>query len=181
MTDSEIMIAVRAGDIQAVGILYDRYHKRLYNYFLKMSFDRPVSEDLTQEVFYRVIRFRKTYKGSGSFTSWIYRIAYNSFCDHKKDAYTKRTGEGDFELMAGSDDVSRTVERDEHTELLQRALNELNPQERQVLILSAYQGLKYSEIAEIIGLTEGAVKSRAFRAMRSLKEKFRKITGERIS
>ncbi len=77
MTDELIMEAVKNGNLDQASELFDRYHKRLYNYFVKISFDREASNDLTQNVFLRMIRYRNSYKEGNKFISWI-------FCNRRK-------------------------------------------------------------------------------------------------
>jgi len=81
-SDKNIMFQVRDGDIDQLRHLYHRHHARLYNYFVGLTNDRTTSEDLTQEVFLRILRFRRTFKGSGSFVSWMFRIARNVFFEY---------------------------------------------------------------------------------------------------
>jgi len=82
MTDEQIMEAVKNGDLQQASVLYSRYHKRIYNFLVHMTFDQDDGADLTQNVFLRVIKYRSSYKSGMSFQSWIYQMARNAFSDH---------------------------------------------------------------------------------------------------
>ena len=82
MTDEQLMIEVKQGDLSKATVLFDRYHKHLYNFFVKISFDRDLGQDLTQNVFFRMIKFRHTYRAESNFKSWIFKIARNVNADH---------------------------------------------------------------------------------------------------
>src|SRR4051812_17463166 len=82
MTDETIMEAVKDGNLQQASLLFDRYHKRIFNFLARMTMDRDLAEDLTQNVFLRIIRYRTSYRQGLKFQSWIYQIARNVFSDH---------------------------------------------------------------------------------------------------
>ena len=88
-TDHELMIAVRAGEIRRLGDLFERYHRRLYGFFLRLTNRASVSEDLVQIVFYRILKYRHTYRDEGKFSAWIYHLARKVAADHfRKSAST---------------------------------------------------------------------------------------------
>ncbi|MEM9363026.1 MAG: sigma factor, partial [Bacteroidota bacterium] len=74
LTDEILMQKVATGDLDLLKLLFDRHHTHVYNFLYKMSGDRMLSEDLTQDVFYKVIKYRGSYK-NGSFVSWLFTIA----------------------------------------------------------------------------------------------------------
>ena len=76
------MFQVKDGDLARLGILFERHHKILYNFFLRLTGNREASEDLLQEVFLRMLKYRNTYKGSSEFTTWMFQIARNSRADY---------------------------------------------------------------------------------------------------
>ena len=90
LTDEELMLLVANGDLEKLSIIFDRYHLRIYNFFKKMLRDKTISEDLTQEVFIKILKYKSSYK-SGNFASWIFTIARNIFTSHyqknKKELY----------------------------------------------------------------------------------------------
>jgi RNA polymerase sigma-70 factor (ECF subfamily) len=176
--DHEIMLSVRDGNIQELGQLFDRYSNRLYNYFRLQIKDRLKSEDLVQNVFYNILRYKHTYKDSADFKAWMYTIARN-----EKINYFKKNKPLDVEIdTEQSDEKSNTPENDfEHkTDVnhLNMALERLPDETRELIILSKFNELPYSRIAEITGSTEGTVKVRVYRAIKKLKEEFTKIAGE---
>ena len=82
MTDEMIMEAVKNGDLQQASLLFERYNKRIYNFLARMTMDRALAEDLTQNVFLRIIKYRNSYREGLRFQSWIYQVARNIFSDH---------------------------------------------------------------------------------------------------
>lgn len=178
MTDKEVMIAVRGGDIDRISILYERYHLSLFNFFHKLTFNRQASEDLVQDVFLRIIRFRDTYKGKGAFTTWMFKIAYNGYCDYKKESNLQKRANTDPETVTGIEKSDDTAENKEDYALLKKALLQLNDGDRELLIMSAYQKMKYRDIAEIVNCSTGTVKTRVFRAIKKLRKIYLKISGE---
>ena len=169
-SDSALMLQVKAGDLDKLGLLFERYNRKLYNYFYRLTYRRDVSEDLVQSVFERIIKYRHTYSDEGAFSTWIYQIARNLRIDHhhktNKEADDNHI---DFEQLEDSNDDSESVGDLELT-LLKKAIERLDPEKKETLILSRYQGFKYKEIAEILDCSESAVKVRIFRAMNELKE-----------
>ena len=88
-TDHELMIAVRAGEIRRLGDLFERYHKPLYGFFVRLTNQPSVGEDLVQIVFYRILKYRHTYRDEGKFSAWIYHLARKVAADHfRKHAST---------------------------------------------------------------------------------------------
>jgi len=175
ISDTAIMLKVKAGDIDKLGLLYERHHRMLFAFFWRMSGRHVESEDLIQEVFYRILKNRTKYKGKGKFSSWMFQIAHNVWADHYKKHHTtdlKDDMEGwDLHDGLGADEQ---IEKEEQLRQLRAALNALPGDRREVLILSRYHGMKYSEIAKISGSTEGAVKLKVYRAMADLREQFSK-------
>jgi len=168
LTDEELMIEVSNENLDMLTVLFDRYHVRIFNFFNKMLQNRSVSEDLTQDVFYKVMKYRTSYK-KGNFAAWIYTVARNIFASHYQKQKKKGANELD-EKYLKSDDKLTTDSNEDEINHLQRALLKLNPDDRELIIMNRYQEIKYHEMAEIIGSTEGAVKVRVHRAIKKLKE-----------
>ena len=170
------MLQVKSGEIDKLGLLFERYKKPLFGYFFRTIHDKETSEDLVQNVFYRILKYRSKFAGTGKFTNWMYHIAHNVSIDHfRKNKLNQNTEEiTDSDLKYLKTKGENFSENDEKLQLSQ-ALQLLNPQEREVLVLSKYQGLKYREIGEIIGCTEGAVKTKVFRAIVALKHIYLKL------
>lgn len=166
------MMSVKEGELDKLALLFERYNRSLFRFFYRMTSDGPLSEDLVQSVFERMLKYRSTYTGSGTFTTWMFSIARNALIDHyRKNKRHNDTVDLDEERIGF--DPPEYVEMDEHTrrkKILEKALNKLDPEKKEVVLLSRYEGLKYSEIAEIQNVTESAIKVRMFRAMNDLKD-----------
>ncbi|MBI2689735.1 MAG: RNA polymerase sigma factor [Acidobacteria bacterium] len=169
------MAAVQGGDSPALGELFNRHHVALYRYFLRMSGSASLSEDLTQEVFLRVLRKSETWQRDARFTSWMYRIAHNAFIDHTRKSKWETAMPEKIELAAP---VSRQLEQDEEHALLRRALMALPPDKRELLVLSRFQGLRYEQIGEMLGVETNTVKVRVFRALGQLREIYERLSGQ---
>ena len=166
LTDEEVMILVSQGDLDMMKILFERYHTRIFAFVFKMTQDREISQDRTQDVFYKAIKYRTSYK-KGKFSSWIYTIARNVFSDHYQKQKNK---DGRLDDQKYKIEEADHIERQETSEQLNRALNQLSQSDKELVVMNRYQGIKYLEIAEIVGSTEGAVKTKVHRAIHKLKE-----------
>ncbi len=170
-SDNALMLKVKNGDLDKLGLLFERYNRRLYHFFYRMTHRREISEDLVQGVFERILKYRDTYSGDGSFSTWIFQIARNLQIDHYRS--NKNSEElSDFiewDQLEGDSFESEQEQADkQELKLLQKALDQLDETKKQTLVLSRFQGFKYKEIAEIMDCSESAVKVRIFRAMQEL-------------
>lgn len=166
------MMKVKHGDLDKLGLLFERYNRPLFSFFYRMCKETDISEDLVQSVFERILKYRDTYTGSGAFTTWMFSIARNAHIDHyRKEKRTGITVEIDEERLETEDEeVKAVTNKKEKKELLEAALDRLDDDKREIVILSRYEGLKYKEIAVILDTTEGAIKVKMFRAMKELKD-----------
>lgn len=167
------MMKVKAGDLDKLGLLYERYNRSLFSFFYRKTRESQLSEDLVQSVFERILKYRTTYSGTGAFTTWMFSIARNAHIDHyRKEKRRKEDGILDEEQIVSeiSFDYKELDERNQKKILLEKAFEKLDDDKKEVLILSRFEGLKYYEIAEIQGVTESAIKVRMFRAMKDLKQ-----------
>ena len=170
LSDETIMDRVKQGHLPELSVLFERYHVKLYNYFLKLTFDKTISQDLTQNLFYRILKYRTTYKSEHSFKSWIYQMARNVHIDYFKQQ--KRTinciqnvENYDNNIIENNDGFCE----DEYVRL-DKALMKLQPTQLEILVLSRYQGLNYEEISKINNLTVAAIKVQVHRAIKQLRE-----------
>jgi RNA polymerase sigma factor (sigma-70 family) len=181
LTDNALMARVKEGDLDRLGLLFERYKKPLFGFFFGMHKDRDLSEDLVQNVFVRILKYRTLFRGDGEFRTWMFHIARNVSHDHfrKKKVDARDTIE-DWEDRLGSDENRMTQYQQEENELLlSMAMDKLPDDKREILLLSKYQEKKYKEIAEILDCTEASVKVKVFRALQELKEIFRAIESQR--
>jgi RNA polymerase sigma-70 factor, ECF subfamily len=188
-TDHELMIRVRDGQLRCLGVLFERHHRRLFNFFLRLTGNRTSSEDLTQEVFFRMLRSRATYRDEGEFTAWMYRVARNASTDHMRKAAREVVSEDEVErhidrLPAGGPTGPSPVDdldRERSVRLLRAALLRLPVEMREVLVLSRYELLKYAQIAELLDCSVGAVKLRIHRAVKRLRQVYLTLAEEAAS
>lgn len=168
-TEAELVERCRNGDREAWEIIVRRRHTRIYNLAYRFTGRSDEAEDLTQEVFLKVYRTLHTYRAeSGAFETWIVRVARNHCIDHYRKHKTERlqTDPLETEYETSSSGVSRlenpgqALERRETAELVQRLLAELPEEQREAVILRDLEELTYEEIADILGVPIGTVKSR---------------------
>ena len=181
ISDHELMIAVRAGEVRRLGELFERYHKPLYGFFVRLTNQSSASEDLVQIVFYRILKYRHTYRDEGKFSAWIYHLARKVAADHfRKHASTPTPADPlDFAEepdQAPAPDTKAATADD--VALMRRALARVSPDHREVLVLSRLQHLNHQEIARLLDCSVGAVKVRAHRALKELREVYFKIRQE---
>jgi RNA polymerase sigma-70 factor (ECF subfamily) len=183
-TDHDLMIAVRAGEIRQLGELFERHHRRLYGFFVRLTNQPSVSEDLVQIVFYRILKYRHTYRDEGKFSAWIYHLARKVAADHfRKQASTPAPADPS-DLADHADTNPQPSEQAATAEdvvLLRTALAHLPLVHREVLVLSRLQHLEHREIARLLDCTVGAVKVRAHRALKELREVYFKIRKEKAA
>jgi RNA polymerase sigma-70 factor (ECF subfamily) len=167
------MLKVRSGDLDKMALLFHRYHRPLYGFLFHMIRQKEASEDMLQNVFYRMLRSRHTFTGEGDFKTWMYYIARNVIKDHVKK--TSRDP-GSYDMSELAERIGADVRTDEQVErkleikALHRALECLGSDSREVLILSRFQELRHEEIARVLDISVGAVKVRVHRAINQLKE-----------
>lgn len=173
LSDQELMRIVQGGDLSPASEIYDRYSGRIYNFALRFLKNAEAAEDATQEVFVKMIRHANQFQGDAKLSTWLFSITANWCRDYlrKADNKSKESDDVLVTLPAPADQSpERTLEQREDEQRVQRALLALTPEQREAILLSRYQGLSYAEIAQISGCSEGAVKTRVFRAMETLKK-----------
>lgn len=161
--DEELMSKVAAGNLDPLKILFERHHVHVFNFLYKMSRDKMLSEDITQEVFYKLMKYRSSYN-NGKFVSWLFTIARNCMKTHfrQRDESQEDIDNYDYKLEADE-------EKMENYSHLHIALAKLSPSDRELIILNRLQEIKYAELAEIVDSTPGAVKTKVSRALKKLK------------
>jgi RNA polymerase sigma-70 factor (ECF subfamily) len=172
MDDRDLMTRSGRGDAGAFAALVQKYQKMLLNYFMRMGAYREDAEDLVQETFVRVYKYRRKYKPLAKFSTFIFTLARHARADSLRKAGREpaigaepvpedRIGEVEFQ---GS--MDRTMD-------LETAMDALSDKLRETVVLTVFQGLSYSEAAEILEVPVGTVKSRMFLAVRRLREVLR--------
>jgi RNA polymerase sigma factor (sigma-70 family) len=169
MTDEAIMKRVQEGSLDEMSVLFERYHLQICNFFFRLTFNMDISQDLTQNLFYRMIKYRASYNEAYSVKSWMFQIARNLHADFRNDE--KKAGEVILKAEDYPSDVAEEGEsfaEDDYTRL-DRALEGLSGQQKEIIILSRYQGLKYEEISEIMNQSVPAIKVAVHRAIKQLR------------
>lgn len=180
-SDKALMMKVKHGDLDKLGLLFERYNRPLFSYFYKMCRQPQVSEDLVQSVFERMLKYRSTYSGEGAFSTWMFSIARNAHIDHYRKQ--KRLSESDQEfdeerVETASPEFAEQDQASQRREILEKALEQLEEDKKEAIVLSRFEGLLYKEIADIQNSSEGAVKVRIFRAMKELRTIVNTLTEE---
>ncbi len=178
LSDNHLMKKVQEGDLSKLGLLYERHSKDVFAYFYRCTGDREKSEDMVQNLFIRILKYKDTFKGTGQFSYWLFATARNLWYDdhRKKDPLRKKDDLSDvmnqprFQILP--DDA---LELSEKKVLLQQAMDRLSPEKKEAIVLSRFQGLKYKEIALVANCTENTIKSRVQRGLMELKEIIEKI------
>lgn len=173
LSDQELMRIVQAGDYSPASEIYDRYSGRIYNFALRFLKHPEAAEDATQEVFVKMMKHANQFNGDAKLSTWLFSITANWCRDYlrKADNKAKETEDVLVQLPASSEHApDRNLEQRENEQRVRRALATLTAEQREAILLSRYQGLSYAEIAQIAGCSEGAVKTRVFRAMETLKK-----------
>jgi RNA polymerase sigma factor (sigma-70 family) len=179
VTDELLMRAVRAGDCGQLGALFERYHAALFDFLCRTTGDRSAGEDLVQDVFVRILKYRHTYRDDSCFETWLFRIARNARADFFRRRAAGRTVDLEHaEPAADAPDPVLGLQRTADTARLQRALMRLPEDKRELLVLARYRNLRYEQIAQLLEIEVGAVKVRVHRALKQLRDVFEQLSNE---
>lgn len=170
------MSRIRDGEPQLMASIFERHGERLFRYCWRMTQDRQASEDLVQEVFLKMMRFRESYRDGHSFQAWMYSIARNL----QMDLWRRKRFEGEWdEGLEPSVAPSTHVENEQETALLQQALALLPAAKRDILVMARFQELPHAEIAAVLGCEVGSARVRLHRAIESLRETYQQLLERR--
>jgi RNA polymerase sigma factor (sigma-70 family) len=177
-TDSDLMRQVRGGRTAALATLFERHHARLYRYCLRMTGNRAAAEDLVQDVFMKMLKYKATFKDDSEFVPWMFGIGRNASLAHLRRAASDKFADTDVEAQQANE-TTEEPQLDGQDELVRRALQALPADRREVLVLSRFEYKSYDEIATTLECSVGAVKVRAHRALKQLREIYLELAGER--
>ena len=178
MDDSQLMEEVRDGRVEKLAVLFEKHHIALYNFFLRLTGNKGTSEDLVQDVFCRILKYRSTYKGESKFTTWMYQIARNAHIDFLRKKKEELPLEDQWqETQSPEASPTEMLELDRDIAMMRQALSKLSLKKREVLILSRFQNLKYREIAELLDCHIGSVKANVHRAIKELGKIYGDLSG----
>jgi RNA polymerase sigma-70 factor (ECF subfamily) len=177
LSDNALMLKVKEGDLDRLGLLFERYKRPLFGFFYGLSKNAELSEDLVQNVFFRILKYRHVFRGDGDFRTWMFHIARNVNNDHyRKNKFKKVEPVEDWQDRLGAQDAHATdLQQREEQQLLSMAMDRLPDDRKEILLLSKFQEMKYKEIGELLGCTEGTVKVKVFRALQELKAVYKQL------
>jgi RNA polymerase sigma-70 factor (ECF subfamily) len=180
---ADLMKQAARGNEAAFSDIVRHFERIVYNIAIQATGNREDALDVSQEVFMKLWRTAGSYRGECSVTSWVIRIARNTSLDalrrrstRQTDSLTLEDEDGDtteraIPVTEGDDDPVSSYERKERIAAVRRAISELCDEHKEIILLRDIQGLSYAEIADLLGIEEGTVKSRIHRARNCLKEK----------
>lgn len=188
VSDQAVVDRVLAGDMDAFSILVDRYQDRIYSAVLNYVYNRDDAVDITQEAFVRAFSKLKTFTAGSAFYTWLYRIAVNAAIDHLRRRKTKpvesieteKFTEVGFEPPApeATSNPEKLAVRQEQVRVIKQAISTLSDKLRIAIVLHDVEGLSQEEVADILGVPVGTVKSRVSRARAELRYKLREYAGD---
>ncbi|PQV64862.1 RNA polymerase, sigma-24 subunit, RpoE [Abditibacterium utsteinense] len=181
-SDSYLVERTLDGDVAGYEKLVTRYQNKIMGYVGRMTNgDREEAEDITQEAFIKAYRNLDSFRGQASFSTWLYKIATNLCIDRARtrkrrpqqaysldEPFDKEENSGGREIADLRFEPSKGVERDELRTLVRQTVSEMPEKQRQVLIMCDLQGMAYENIAEVLDIPLGTVKSRIFHARADL-------------
>ena len=185
LTDAEVMLELRSGNLAAFDVLLAKYRKPIIHFMFRMVHNQAVAEELAQEVFLRVYRSRETYRAEARFSTWLYRIATNLGVNHARDTRHERSAstvyldEADSETGTTPDVADSTpsaeaeILRRERMKAIRQHVMALPERQKTAVLMHKYEGLDYKQIGEVLKLSESATKSLLFRAYQTLREKLK--------
>ncbi len=185
-SDERLLAAARAGDKQALETLLERHQEQVYRFGLKMCRDPEDARDVLQDTLLAMARSVRDFRGSSSLSTWLYTIA-RSFCIKKRrrskfapeeqQSLDSEAAGGARQLAAPGDTPDQAFAARQVERALERAIAALDPMYREVLLLRDVEGLTAPEVAEVLGVSVQAVKSRLHRARLSVRERVAPLLG----
>jgi len=181
VSDADLMMLVREGDYVAFDQLYDRYRGPILRFLFSLTWDADIAEDYLQEVFLRLYRARDRYEPTGKFSTYIFQIAKNYYLAQRRKTkanavelsltHEDRNGFRPFENLRVNQRIEPEVHLlEEYRKLgIRRAIAALPENQKLVFVMSHLEDMKYAEIAEVLGIAVGTVKSRMFAAVNTLR------------
>ncbi len=161
--DEQLMLAFQAGSKEAFTELFERYREPIYGFFRRRLDDSARAEDLAQETFVAVLRAAARYEPRALFRTYLYAIALRLLHAERRKAAAKPRESGDANELADTADSESSL-------FLRRAVEQLEPDHREALMLREYEQLSYEEISQVLRVPVNTVRSRLFRARMALKQ-----------
>jgi RNA polymerase sigma-70 factor (ECF subfamily) len=179
-SDEELLRAVQAGDTDSLGVLVARWEQPLFRFVYRLMPRREDARDVCQETFLRILKKANRFRAGSRFSTWMYQIALNLCRDQARrarrwnlviaaTAELPDRAQGPLAGDPAAGDPSQAVARQEKSSAVLRVLDRLPPEQREVLVLKEFEGLKFREIAEILDCPESTVKSRMYYGLSGVK------------
>lgn len=169
--NTEILRRAQKGDAIILGQLYENFHQKIFRYLYYQVGDQQAAEDLTSEVFVRMLRFvANIHPKSGSFQAWLFQIARNLAIDHHRQHRNHREEPLEEHVSRASEETDRTVETILTSENLRSAIDQLTEEQRDVIVLRFVAQMSINETAETLNKTEDSVKGLQRRGLIALRD-----------
>jgi RNA polymerase sigma-70 factor (ECF subfamily) len=169
-SDTSAIAACQAGDLSAFDVLYTTHVEAVYRFLYRRTSVREVAEDLTSITFLKAMQSIGSYDAArGPFIAWLYRIARNALIDHVRSPASHTATLADDAEIADDADASERAAKAIDRVRLQKAMENLTPIQREIVMLRLWEGLSYKEIAEVVGKSEGNAKVIFSRAVATLR------------
>jgi len=169
--DLELLEKIAGGDREAFKVLYERYVRQIFSYVFKLTGDSKMTEEITNDVMFDVWKGAKSFQGRSAVLTWIFGIAHNKTMNEFRKKSPEPVDPKEFSRVANTDDsVEEIVTKQDRSERMKSAMDELSPEHRSVLELTFYQGMSYQEIADVMDCPVNTVKTRMYYAKEKLKE-----------
>ena len=169
ISDEQLMQEAKSTRPDNISILFGRYNTQLYTFFYHQNRSDALSKDLVQSVFEKIIKHKSSYKPTTPFKSWMYKIAWNVHNDYFRQRRTYYPGDDQIHHLLPDSEESEMDQHDERLRL-HRALDLLSVEQKQLIHLVKFEGLKYSEVASILDLSESNIKVKVHRTIKKLKD-----------
>ena len=177
--DTELVALAQKGSANSFNKLVDKYHSRIYSLTYQMTSNREDAEDLTQEIFIKAFEALPRFKGRSSFYTWLYRIGINKTINYRKKRNRNRpisidaldqdiTYDEVYAELDSKDSPLRHIGLNELQVKLNEAMQKLSLKHRTVVVMHDIEGIPHDEIAKIVGVSVGTIRSRLFYARRQL-------------
>lgn len=180
-TDEDLVLAIRAGDLGSLGVLVARWEQPLFRFVIRLLGRDDEAKDVCQETFLRVLDRARHFRPGAKFSTWMYQIALNLCRDRARRnrrwdrILVRRHADADgaapepVAVAPAKEQPEAAYEAEERRRAVRTALEDLPAEQREVIVLKEYEGLKFREISEVLGLPESTVKSRMYFALESMR------------
>ena len=171
--DAECVRRVQQGDTDSFEVLVRRHEKAIFNLVYRLLGNYDEAAEVAQEVFLSAFRSIHQFRGEANFSTWLYRIGLNHASTRRKSLQTSQQRhiplDGTEVIADGAVDPAKSVEHKEIQQRVQQALNSLDPEDARIVLLRDLQDIPYQDVAEMLDIPVGTVKSRLHRARQALK------------